>query len=191
MSETVETAGHNGAESYLKPVRDLLWYGVYFTLVFVAVCIFNLYKDFSKKGVSFALTRAPKYVYNLVNVLFSVVMMTEYLVNTSELLHQRYFLVIHRCLFPYQIFSIWFYCAITIYGEETLRDNVLRIGYYATFAFWCFWCCVMIVQLHLMEGNGSDVGPIPFCSVMAFATIYYSGELNWISRYIWKEKKEA
>ena len=138
MSETAETAGHNGAESDLKLNRDLFLYGWNFTLVFVAVCIFNLYKDFSKEGVSFALTRVPKYVYNLVNVWVSVFMMTEYLGNTSEVLHQHLFvnLVTRRCLLPYQIFSIWFYCAITIYGRETLRDNVLRIGYYATFAYW-------------------------------------------------------
>ena len=181
MSETAETAGHNGAESDLKLNRDywLLYVG-FFTSVFVAVCIFNLYKDLFEEV---ALTRAPKYVYNFVNVLFSVFMMRGYLANTSEVLHQRYFLVIHRCLFPYLIFSIWFYCAITIYGEETLRDNVLRIGYYATFAFWCFWCCFKMVHLHS--------GPDPFFIVMALATIYYSGELNWVSHYIWKEKKEA
>ena len=190
MSETAETAGHNGAESDLKLNRDSLEYGVYFILVFVAVCIFNLYKDFSKKGVSFALTRAPKYVYNLVNALFSVFMMRLYLVNTSEVLQRH--LVIHRCLLPYQIFSIWFYCAITIYGEETLRDNVLRIGYYATFAFWCFWGCFITI---VKEGNGSDLGPDPFFIVLIIAlatiTLYFSGELNWVSPYIWKEKKEA
>jgi hypothetical protein len=72
MSETAETAGHNGAESDLKLNRDywLLYVG-FLTLVFVAVRIFNLYKDLFEEV---ALTRAPKYVYNLVNVLFSVFM---------------------------------------------------------------------------------------------------------------------